>query len=157
MAFRDAGIDHVADPAAWMGENQVSKRSGIGFGQPMAYPCSGIFEQFPDRVDYRSSPGCGCCNCIEHKEYPLLPGLPGGNLKQITIVAIAVVVDEAAQEDYGYFEQLALHQVDQIQRTSRPAVAVGKRVDRLELVVHDRKADQRIDQVILADEALPIG
>ena len=45
----------------------------------------------------------------------------------------------------------------QIENPPRATVAVCEWMDRLELVVHDREPDQRIDAVIRMDVALPIG
>ena len=48
-------------------------------------------------------------------------------------------------------------EIEQVQHASGSAVAVDKRMDRLELIMHDRKPDQWVDLLDLVNVALPIG
>ena len=57
----------------------------------------------------------------------------------------------------GNVEQALVDEIEQVQHASGPAVSVDERVDRLELIMHDRKADQRVDVLGLVNVSLPIG
>ena len=72
-------------------------------------------------------------------------------------IVVAPGVDVAAEVERRVIEQSVLDKSENVQDAARTPIAVGKRMDRLELVVLDRYPDQRIEICALVDEALPVG
>ncbi len=94
---------------------------------------------------------------MQHVEQPVLPGILRGDIQQQAIVVRPAPQDGAAEVQHRHLEQAELHQDQQVQDPPGAAVAIGKRVDGFELVVRRDHADERIDRLLLMNEALPVG
>ena len=111
----------------------------------------------PDGMDLCRGPFGRCSDSLENEKYPRLPVLSGRHFKQIPVVLRLVPDDMPAEIEDGNVEQALVDEIEQVQHASGPAVAVDKRMDRLELIMHDRKPDQWVDLLDLVNVALPIG
>ena len=75
---------------------------------------------------------------------------------QQQVVSRLVADDEAAQVQDRGVEQAVLDEKQDIKNPAGAAVAVGERVDRLELVVLHRHAHQRVDIGAAVHEIRPV-
>src|SRR5438045_2199617 len=93
----------------------------------------------PKRLDrsFRNRP--------KHIGDPVGPGAILANTLEKAIIFAFVRGDEAAEVENGNVEQSLLGEIEDIDDTPDAAVAVGKRMDALKLVMDDRHFDQRIE------------
>ncbi len=157
LALGDAGDDQIGDPAVGIDENDLGELTGVDFRQVPPDLVGRSVEQVPDRPDFGRRPSGSFAYGGEHEQNPRLPGAVRGDGEQSVVVRLFVVDDIAAQIEGRYVEKALFDEEQQVEHPPRSAVAIGERMNCLELVVHDGEPDQRIDAVVRVDIVLPIG
>ena len=115
-----------------------------------------VAHEVADRFDLLRGPAAGVLDAVEHERDPWRPALLRRHLEQQAVVVGLVADDVAAQVQNRRVEQPLLHEIENVEDAARAAVAVGERMDRLELIVLHGAANQRIEVVLRREELLPV-
>ena len=94
---------------------------------------------------------------IEHIEYPFLPAVFLGHASQFRIIVVLVADDEMTEIEHRDIQEPFFHQIKDIENTTGSAIAIGERMDRLELIMENGKFHQGIKAILGMSEPLKIG
>ncbi len=141
-------ISHIG-----LGEDQLHQLLRVSTGRQLP-PATfqRRIEKLSNGPDAAGRPARGLLDGRQHVEQPTFPVLRLCHGSQSAVVFLLRGDDGAAQVEHGDVEQAGLHERQDVEDATGAAVAIGKRMDRLELVVRHGHPDQRVEIAGLAQE-----
>jgi hypothetical protein len=140
-ALGDPCFDDIGDTHIGLAEDQIAQFTRVGRLRFAAHALSGAVDEVANGADF-----CGCPNGRlfdrrQHVQNPSFPCLSYGDSAQQAII-VGLVVDEVAAEiKHRQRKQPLFDKVKDVEHAPGSAIAVRKRMDGFELVVHHGHAN----------------
>lgn len=157
LPLGDACVDYELDLGVRVPEDDLDQILAVDRRRFGLHPCAHTFHQGTNPLHLFMGLLRRRFDGAQHEQNPVLPVLRIGDAAQAFVVGGTVGDDVARQEQDRDVEQPLLDQIQQIQDAPGTAIAIRKRMDGLELVMHHRHLHQRVDAVLGMDELFEIA